>query len=263
VTRHLAALVVVAVLAGGCGDDGGAAVDSPALEATATRSTLFNTQRTFRLELENTGTATVPVTSIRLDSPLFEPVDAEVRDTTLAPGQRLLMPLPYGESRCDDQAPVDQVVVVEIAGDEVRVPLAQRPEGVVDDLHRAECTEASIRERVDVAFADDWTPTGPTVARGSIGLSPRQPGTEVDVSAVEGNVVFGIRIAGPETVEALPVEVSADRCDQHALIESKRTFIVRVVLSVDGEPAYPIDVEALGPSRDLFDSLLQACVDGQ
>ena len=86
------------LLLAACGDDGGSQVGGGAtgveLTATATRSSLFDSQRTFRLELTNDGDVAVTVASVQLDSPLFEPVPASPRDTQLAPGQRLLLPCP-------------------------------------------------------------------------------------------------------------------------------------------------------------------------
>ncbi len=270
--RRGAALLLVLVLAGACGDDGdggATAAEAPHLRATASRSTLFNTQRTFRLLLENEGDATVPVTSIQLDSPLFEPVDPSVRDTELAPGQGLLMPLRYGDAACDVEAPVDQTVVVDVDGDEVGVPLAQDPDGVVDDLHTTECTDAAIRARVDIGFGDEWALGRPFTARGLLEIEARRDGVATEVEAVEGNVIFGIEAPLPTMpglgieVGALPVTVSADRCDRHALIESKRTFIFRITVAVDGEPPFPLDIEAEGRTREVLEGLLQACANAQ
>ncbi len=80
-----------------CGSDhsgSSAAPTPPPLSATATRSSLFDSQRTFRLELTNEGDDAVTVTSVQLASPLFATVPPSARDTQLAPGRRLLLPVP-------------------------------------------------------------------------------------------------------------------------------------------------------------------------
>jgi hypothetical protein len=239
------------------------------LVATATRSSLFDSQRTFRLELTNEGDQAVTVASVQLDSPLFAPLAPSPRDTRLAPGRRLLLPVPYGESICPGSGPPSLVMVA--AGNEVVVPLAQDPEGVMDDLHEVECGEAAVRDAADLVFGDDWTPTGTRAARGEIVVTTGGD-TEVTLDDVGGNIVFGVRlvdegpplltVAGPGEVGRLPVELVVDRCDTHALIESKRTFQFPLAVRLDGgEPAAVVlEAEPGTPARDVLGGLIQACI---
>ena len=273
-TRTIArAAAVGLVLLAACGDDGGGQVGGGAtgveLTATATRSSLFDSQRTFRLELTNDGDAPVTVASVQLDSPLFEPVPASSRDTQLAPGQRLLLPVPYGPSICPGAGPSKLVTLV--SGDEVVVPLDQVPVGVMDALHEVECGEAAVRDAADVAFGDDWTSTGARSARGEVVVATHGE-TEVTVDGVRGNIVFGVRgadtdpplltVAGAGEVGRLPLELVVDRCDTHALIESKRTFKFPLEVRLDGGPPALVVLEAEpgSPTRDVLGGLIQACI---
>ena len=272
-TRALARVVAVGlVLLAACGDDGGSGgggATGVELAATATRSSLFDSQRTFRLELTNEGDAVVTVASVQLDSPLFEPVPASPRDTQLAPGQRLLLPVPYGASICPGSGPSSLVTVV--AGDDVVVPLDQSPAGVMDALHEVECGEAAVRDAADLDFGDDWTPTGPRSARGAIVVATHGD-TEVTIDDVRGNIVFGVRlgdfgpplltVAGAGEDGRLPVELVVDRCDTHALIESKRTFKFPLEVRLDGGAPTLVVLEAESGSRtrDVLGGLIQACI---
>lgn len=273
-TRAIArAAAVGLVLLAACADDGGGQVGGGAtgveLTATATRSSLFDSQRTFRLELTNDGDAPVTVASVQLDSPLFEPVPASSRDTQLAPGQRLLLPVPYGPSICPGAGPSNLVTLV--SGDEVVVPLDQVPVEVMDALHEVECGEAAVRDAADVAFGDDWTSTGARSARGEVVVATHGE-TEVTVDGVHGNIVFGVRgadtdpplltVAGAGEVGRLPLELVVDRCDTHALIESKRTFKFPLEVRLDrGPPALVVlEAEPGSPTRDVLGGLIQACI---
>jgi hypothetical protein len=274
VSRTIArAAAVGLVLLAACADDAGGQVGGGAtgveLTATATRSSLFDSQRTFRLELTNDGDAPVTVASVQLDSPLFEPVPASSRDTQLAPGQRLLLPVPYGPSICPGAGPSNLVTLV--SGDEVVVPLGQLPVGVMDALHEVECGEAAVRDAADVAFGDDWTSTGARSARGEVVVATHGE-TEVTVDGMRGNIVFGVRgadtdpplltVAGAGEIGRLPLELVVDRCDTHALIESKRTFKFPLEVRLDGGPPALVVLEAEpgSPSRDVLGGLIQACI---
>ena len=205
------------------------------------------------------------MTSVQLASPLFAPVPASPRDTQLAPGQRLLLPAPYGESVCPASGPAE--LVVEVAGTESRLALAQDPAEVMEALHEVECREAAVREAADLAFAD-LVPTGERSVEGDLVVTGRGD-TEVTVDGIRGNIVFGVRVAaGPDLVTVaaegevgrVPVELVVDRCDTHALIESKRTFKFPVEVRLDGGPPALVVLEAQGPTRAVLQGLIQACI---
>jgi hypothetical protein len=79
-----------------------------------------------------------------------------------------------------------------------------------------------------------------------------------------GNIVFGVRLARGvlPTATTFPVEVVVDRCDTHALIESKRTFKFPLDVSLDGgDPiTYVLEAAVDTPARDVLADLIQACI---
>lgn len=236
------------------------------LAMTATRSTLFDTARAFRLEVDG-GSEAVAVTSLRLDSSLFEPVEAVARDVVVGPGGHVLVPLPYGPSDCraDAGGGLGEVVVGTTSG-RLRVPLDEYPGDLVTGLHRRECAVAAVRAAVDPRFAD-FTRTAPRVATGQLLLSPPADGEPVELLGIEGNILFGATTEAtlPQTVATapvvIPVRMAANRCDTHALIEAKKKFHVPVTVAIgDGQPLV-VEVEATGATRRLFQHLLEACLE--
>lgn len=71
------------------------------LEVAVERPRYLATQRRVEVVLRNAGESTVEVVALQLDVPAFEPVPATRRDASVAPGQRVDVPIDYGAVRCD------------------------------------------------------------------------------------------------------------------------------------------------------------------
>ena len=100
------ALVMVAV---GCSSDDDTATGAPeanappGLTVTLQRSTLMDTERAFRMGVTYEGDEDLHLGEIQLSTPLFEPVEAEDQNAVIrADGPGMIMPLHYGEPRCDE-----------------------------------------------------------------------------------------------------------------------------------------------------------------
>jgi hypothetical protein len=133
----------------------------------------------------------------------------------------------------------------------------------MEDLQALECDQQAVREAVDLSFGDDWTSTGPRSAAGQVRVAPTGD-TGVEVQAMAGNIVFGVRLDDGvlPTSTTFPVELVVDRCDTHALIESKRTFKFPLDVSLDGgDPiTYVLEAAVDTPARDVLADLIQACI---
>jgi hypothetical protein len=85
---------------------------------------------------------------------------------------------------------------------------------------------------------------------------------------VRGNVIFSISTAGGAPVEiaddepsaAGRIAITAARCDPHALIEYKRTFIFSAYVEVDGGERTRVDITAEGGARRALEELLRSCI---
>ncbi|HEX6421995.1 MAG TPA: hypothetical protein VFZ79_00850 [Acidimicrobiales bacterium] len=279
------AIAVACVLAGACssGDDTGgdaaaegapeageAAVTSDSdLHATLQRSTLFETRRSLLLTVVHDGDSDLQVGTIQLDTPLFEPVAPEERDARLRAGGRVGMPLPFGEPRCDDEADEPAVLVAEIDGDEVRVAIEERPSNLLAALHDAECAAAAVLADVELRLGDAWEPTEPRTVAGRLEVAQREDGVTATVEEVLGNVIFTVRTDETDPVidvsddrrsADVGVAITASRCDPHALIEYKRTFIFTASVRVGDDEPVEVDVQAEGDARRVLEDLLTTCI---
>jgi hypothetical protein len=286
-----AALALAWVVAAGCGGGGDngetgrtgdvepvMASDAAGLTATLQRSTLFETRRSLRLTVRSNGEEERVIRAAQLESPLFEPVEPGARDTRVPPaGQRVVMPLPFGAARCDrrsgsgDTGEEDTAVLLaEADGQAVRVPIEQRPSDLLDKLHGTECAAAAVLADVDLRLGDTWRPSDPRTLEGELEVSQRRDGAVATVQGVEGNVIFTVSgdAASPRALSvsnehpsaSTPITITASRCDPHALIEYKRTFIFTASVQVDGDEPARVDIKAEGAARRALEDLLTSCL---
>lgn len=229
---------------------------------------LYAVDRAFGLVLQNVSAQPVVVREMRLDSQQFAFRPPTEREVTLAPGQRLVVPLPYGEVRCDDGPdPTFPVALVVGDGEVLHLDAVEEYEGAVARLHARECAAAEVLERVDITFGDRWTQDGITVS-GELHVEQRQPGERVAIDDAVGNVIFTliterahpvVEVSDDEPAATVPVTISADRCDPHAVAEFKTPFLFLSWLAVgDAEPV-PIPLELVGAARSALEQLIASC----
>ena len=155
------------------------------LHATVLRSRLFELQRALHLAVRNDGGADVQITSIQLDSPLFDTVEPEPRDPLLRAGDpAVAMPLPFGDPRCGETASGSPQVVLHVDGEEVTVPLVENPDGLLAELQASECAVAAIRQDVDVHLGDEWSQTGPRTVAGEVIAEQLRTGVETTITSL-------------------------------------------------------------------------------
>jgi hypothetical protein len=275
----------VALLAAGCADSD----DEPAasttqppettvddepepvggLVATIGTSRLYVVDRAFGLALRNVGDEPIVVRQAQLASNRFAVLPPTEREVTLHPGgQRFVLPLPYGEVRCDGE-PEEAFTVVLVVddGEERRLEVPEEYEGAVARLHQRECAAAEVRERVDITFGDEWTMDGITIT-GELRLEQRTPGEPVAIDDAVGNVIFTLvlerahpvlRVTDDAPTARVPVTISADRCDPHAVAEFKQPYRFLAWVAIgDGDPA-PVDLDLTGGARAAIDALIASC----
>jgi hypothetical protein len=189
-----------------------------------------------------------------------------------ANGRTVVMPLKYGAADCGQgggAVPPAQLVT-EVDGEEVRIDLAEEPEGLLAGLHADECDVAAVREDVDVRLGDTWVQAGPMAYESTVEVAQRTPGVTATLQEIQGNVIFGVaNLAGTEPwaevddarpTAAVPLRVEASRCDPHALTEYKRTFVLVALVQVGDDEPVRVDVTAEGPAHDALAVLLEACL---
>jgi len=269
----VAALLVLAVRddRGGTPDRVGDEAAAPAadVQATLRRSSLFEPVRALALDLSSGGG--VAVDAVRLDSPLFAPVPAEARGTALRlDAAPVTVPLPFGAAVCDDPADRPTEIVATAGGREVRVAVEEEPTGVLASIHDRECAVAAVRDAVELRLRDGWARTADRTAAGPFEVVQRHAGADATVEEVRGNVIFTVDpppAGGPLAAvddgrpgAAPTITISASRCDPHALIEYKRTFIFAAWVALGDGPAVRVDVVAEGSALAALTELREACL---
>jgi len=274
------AIIAAIVLLAGCAE-GGAAPPAPApapapqlpVAVTLSQSRAFASRRMLQVRLRNDGDQPVGIQRFDLRPGRFAGTGPVARDTELAPGRELYVPLPYGAVRCGDDAPGPVLALRARLGDgapgDAELRLAA-PDPLLERLAARECAQLAVQEEAEIAFAGTWSLDG-GVARGTLVLARRgSGGPPVTVTQAGSNVLYTLRtvpappavLAGGAALLELPVEVTLGRCEAHALIEAKlrHQFPLWVALG-DGEPA-SLTVEVGDEGRAVLDDLLARCLAG-
>lgn len=255
----------------GAGDTTADDVPEPVdgLVATIGTNRLYVVDRAFGLALRNVGEEPVVVRQAQLTSSRFVVLPPIARDVTLQPGgQRFVLPLPYGEVRCDGEPEeAFPVVLVVDDGEERRLQVPEEYEGAVARLHERECAAAEVRERVDITFGDEWSMDGITIS-GELRLDQRTPGAPVVVDDAAGNVIFTlvlerahpvVRVTDDAPSAHVPVTISADRCDPHAVAEFKQPYRFLAWVTIGDADPVPVDLDLTGAARTALDALIASC----
>ncbi len=266
----------------------GTPVPAPAadfrLTAGLTDSRRYQQDRVLLVALRNRGAAPVRVERLQLRTVLFGTVPPATQDTVLPPtGRRLDLPVAYGPPRCGGgsaarpSAPVAVVNVrdaVDASGATTELQVTLRGGNRLLRLrHVLECRQQAVQRAADIRFGSSWTQVGSgrqARVRGELVVRRRSSPQPVTVTEVGGGIIFGVRLlderSGPPVRlpagrrrAAAPLEISASRCDPHALIESKRTFTFTVYVRLGGASEVFLPLEATGEGRRLLEESLARC----
>ncbi len=193
------------------------------------------------------------------------------RRSPIGAGSEVALQIAYGEVvDCDSAAPVTGTVEIEYttaADGAVRsasVPLADAT--VLDDIRADVCADRLVHSVSDVSL-EDPAREGETVTA-TLVIDRHEGGGDLEIRSLGGTVLFGVRAA---EVAAIPLDLGADegswtvplvisvnRCDPHALAETTKRYAVDLRVSIDGaEPRkVGLDVDGLVP---LLEQALEAC----
>ncbi len=280
----LAVTMLLAALIAACsGDDPPAPAASPTTARPTTtvaaepdglrvhlgRTRLYDVRHQFDLMLANEGPAPIAVDTVQLESSLFETVEAQVRNTVVAPGvTELSMPLTYGAPRCEATSAV-HAVRIRAGGVERSVPATVVPDNALQVIWERDCAAASVLDAVGLRFGPDWTPTSEETMDGVLEADLRRPGATLSLTELRGSVVFAaivpdrqdpvLMIDDDHPRARLPVTISAAGCEPHILIESKKTYVFTAYVRL-GSLATTVPLEIPVPERGPFDALLEPCL---
>jgi hypothetical protein len=251
----------------------GAEPSPTGLLATIEESRHFANMRRLSLEMRAVGPDDVAISTIRLSSPLFEPIGATPRESTVIAGQQLSasMPLDYGAARCDGVGPEPSVVEVTVGGAVEVLPLDGPSTEWLQEVHDDECAVREVTDAVELTFGDEWEPAGENTLAGRLVLTALTPGVEATLEDLRSSIVYTLLADGDPPLAVVDddadeatvdVRVIASRCDPHALTEATRKYFFTAFISVDGREPQAIEFEATGPSKEALNSLLEECMAG-
>ncbi len=250
----------------------------PAITASLTQYRVDEAQHRVQVKLrQEAGARAVRVTEVVVRLPGF--ADGPVRrfDSSTRSGGALDLPAVYGPAQCRGDAPVSgaPTAVLRLDGVDVEVRIDD-PHGLAERLWRRECAVRAVLAAVPVELGTTWTRRSvdgsglaPTlVSDGELVLGPVADGHTAEVVELVGTTLFGVEVAGRRTLPVtatdqpvvLPVTVAAQRCDPHAVGESKRGYAFGVRLVVDGGEPVLVTISPTEPARRQMEAvLLERC----
>lgn len=227
--------------------------------------------------LRNSGDEPVTVTRLELVAPSVV-TEPEVSEIIVRPGWTRRIRLPLQPSRCPEQGapssgPATVVVTVDSSGDadrEIRLS-APDPEDLLESLARADCAVQRVLRVADFGFGPQWRRTtdgGEPLLRAHMVIARRAAGPPVTVTGIRGSIVVAARAtsAPPWHLDpgdrrvVIPVEFRASRCDLHALIESKKRFVISTWAKLSGGEEQHLELRPdPGLEAQLRQLLADAC----
>jgi hypothetical protein len=264
------AVALLGCLVVSCGGQGPTAAAPTAVTATLERSRLFETDRALRATFENPGAGAVVVEDPRLDWDLFEAVAGTGRAHTVpAGGTTGTIRLRYGRARCDAASSSRPVVVATVGGVTRRLRVRVDQAEPILRVHAAECAAARLAGQVSLRLGPGWRPAAGQGVEVDLELVQREAGTAVTVVEVAGSVIFSVtgldpvaaRVDDGRTRAVVPLVVRADRCDPHALIESKRTYVFPAWVQVGDDEPVRVELRPEPVVEEALAGLLGDCLD--
>lgn len=223
------------------------------------------------LFLRNESDAGVEVAAYRLVDPRFALLEPTARDVSIPPGLGpRSMPMPYGAIDCGAglEAGTASIEVTMSGGEVVPVPVDPAGQEFLDAFRADKCEVQRIGEIVSLRWSTPITDVDVATVRFPLVVERRSGDEPITIEDVAGSVVFADRLvdqgALPVTLEPgtdrveIEVELSAARCEAHALTESNKTFRFGVWVSIDGQPSHRVDVIPEGEPRAALEAAMEA-----
>jgi hypothetical protein len=273
--RPLRGAVAAAALAVAACSPAEPAAGDPGVSVTLLQYRRDQSARVVQVKTENSGKGTRVVDAVELASGGFGHVGPVAKGSRIRPGRRVVLPVPLGEVRCTAGGPSSsgEPAVVRLWLDGAADPVEPDVAGteVLQRIHDRECAQREATAAVAVSFGTTWTRTGEagTLAVTGVLILDPAPGRSAAVASVEGTTLFSVDASGlpvrfgPDAGGApvgVPVRFVPQRCDPHAVGESKRGFAFGVRIAVEGRPETVVDVSPDDDGREVLQTaLLERC----
>jgi hypothetical protein len=255
----------------GSGDGAASADKAPAgVSASLVQLRRDEALRRVEVNLLNEGSEPVHVSRLSLSMPGFAAVSAVDKDSPVAPGISVNLPITYGKAQCDASSkPPGRVVAT------VRMSVGQEPARRVrltlrdpDKVHArvlsGECLAQRLAAEVSLAFNDTWRrgtadAAGGPVLHGTLEARLKDTGAVREITQLAGNVIYGLhatrvdtplaRLDAAHPTASIPVVVSLARCDGHARGEIKQPYAFLAWLREPGGKELPMSPQVGARTR--------------
>lgn len=247
-------------------------VARPELTAEVAYPRTLQAQRWVEIRVAGTVGDDWVVTAATLDAPAFARVEVTARNVRLFEGGIGRVRVPLGEAMCPAGGgfATAELVLAHDGGDVVTVEV-ELPSEVLAEINAGECAMEAVRNVAAPSLGTADAVSGPSVDT-TLTLSRGVGGhdSHVEMTALKGSVIFEVKAseaqllplaltAGTSSV-ALPITITATRCDAHAVAESKKTFVFGVWLSIDGAPEQYVEVSPASALEKDLTTVLDRCV---
>jgi hypothetical protein len=258
------------------------AIQIPGLTATLEQYREDEIQGLMSVQTSNRSSSTVQFRDLRLRWPGLATTEPYVRSTQLSPGVTFDVRVRQGAAVCGDPPrvdgvpPADAAIAVGIASVDGAPPVAvaipiDDERAILPKVYRRSCQEQRLTWAAELRFGDHWAPattaSGKPAVLGTLELRRHRSDEPLTITRINGSVLLRISaVAASDPVVTLdpgqdaasiPITIAqSGNCDAHALIESKKTFIIPIGLAIgEADPmAYVIRFDT--PTKQLLNRMI-------
>jgi hypothetical protein len=209
--------------------------------------------RRLSVTVTNDGDRPVSISGVRLAAPGFAPLPAADPEVDLPRGDRVDLPVPYGEVSCGpgSSGGPDRAELLVRAGDDERRLTVELPSngGLLQRLRDKDCAQQALARTVTLALGPGWVRVGKRL-QGTLVLTRGTRDDPATLTEAGGTIVYTVRPRGLPAVLRpgsprleVPVVVTATRCDGHALSQNSRGAVFTFYVAVGA--AEPVQVPVL------------------
>jgi hypothetical protein len=240
--RRAAVLLALAVV--GCGSGAGPVELSAEVRQYRNDVAL----RRLSVTVTNDGDRPLSISGVRLAAPGFALLPMSDPEVELPPGDRVDLPVPYGEVSCTSPSGGADQAELRVDGRRVTVALPDEG-GLLQRLRDRDCTQQRVAQALSLQLGT-FARSG-TQLSGALVLTRQGGGAEpVSLTEAGGTIVYTVRPAGlPAVLQPgadrleVPVVITASRCDGHALSQNSRSAVFTFYVAVGA--AEPVQVPTL------------------
>lgn len=223
------------------------------------------------LRVTNTGDVPLDVTSVAIEWSGYSDGTPSPADPTIPAGSTLDIQLELPDPACGQSAAEEVVGVVETTQGTIRHELEPTGTTYVRRLWRTQCEYEVVRSALAISYSDAWQVVGTGAdarALGDLVLRRRDGDERIEVAAVEGSVLHGLRLPGPTAlptraeVSRVPLEITpGNRCDEHARGQATAPFdfLMRLRIGARAPIVYAIRLP-LSAMEAATEALDEACL---